>query len=75
MSLRSWWRPQMRSENVGPRDEYGYGQVVLRGPKCTLPQRVRLWRSRRRPKQPTTIHLGWEDESGEFHEVDAWKLD
>ena len=42
--LRRWWRPQPRIENVGPRDEYGYGTVVLHGPKRTLPQRLRVWR-------------------------------
>jgi hypothetical protein len=57
-------------------DELGYGTVILRPAKMTLPMRLRYNQITRRFRndKPITMHVGTEDMEGFFHEFDSWTV-
>ena len=53
------------------QDEWGYGTVTL---YPTVLSRWNGLKYRIRKPKPVTMHVGWEDENGEFHEEDSWDV-
>lgn len=56
------------SETTNPG---GYGTVTLCSGRSNLYRRLK--RRIIKPK-PITMHVGWEDEHGEFHEEASWRV-
>ena len=71
--FQRWWYPMMVT-SITDQDEWGYGTVTITPPQETLPGRVRGWKYRKGTKYPTTVHIGTEDENGNFVELSTWEI-
>lgn len=68
-----WWYPTFVS-TITDQDELGYGTVTITPAKRTIPGRFRGWKYRHGTTYPTTVHIGTEDEHGNFVELDKWEI-
>lgn len=69
-----WWHPMWFTTTVTDQDEWGYGTVTITPARNTLPARIRGWKYRKGTTYPTTVHIGTEDEHGNFVELDKWEI-
>lgn len=66
-------RPLIRSRPMWHETDNpgGYGNVTIHS--GALSYWALLKRRFRKPQQ-WTVHIGWEDETGEYHEEDSWDV-